>query len=424
MPAMRVRNHVAALLFCLATGITLSAPLERSISPSRQFLIYGTNAQLRGAVSETAEQVKANLLSILHQPDNWKTPIVLHLQFPEANVPEIPRSALHFSQTGSGLKLQLDLVIGNDVNTLEIQRELLRAILLERIYRKQSDLAPGTVYVQPPDWLLDGLLAAAPGYDRAQLATIDTNKMMTLDEFLRRRPDQLDSPARQLYRAHSLALVQLLVDGTNGGARLARYIDNLSSASNDPLTDLKSQFPAFSSNDVEKFWQSNVSNLNTTQKFELVTFAETERKLDAALRIQVSEKKLRLEDFLIKKLSPVQKTALMRLSENLVLVGAAANPVLRPIASEYQQIAQLILAGKRKGLAERLARLKATRTKLVARMNDIDDYMNWFEATQSKTTSGAFADYLRTAAEHHKPESRRRDAISVYLDALEEQIHD
>lgn len=421
---MRVRNHVAALLFCLATGITLSAPLERSISPSRQFLIYGTNAQLRGAVSETAEQVKANLLSILHQPDNWKTPIVLHLQFPEANVPEIPRSALHFSQTGSGLKLQLDLVIGNDVNTLEIQRELLRAILLERIYRKQSDLAPGTVYVQPPDWLLDGLLAAAPGYDRAQLATIDTNKMMTLDEFLRRRPDQLDSPARQLYRAHSLALVQLLVDGTNGGARLARYIDNLSSASNDPLTDLKSQFPAFSSNDVEKFWQSNVSNLNTTQKFELVTFAETERKLDAALRIQVSEKKLRLEDFLIKKLSPVQKTALMRLSENLVLVGAAANPVLRPIASEYQQIAQLILAGKRKGLAERLARLKATRTKLVARMNDIDDYMNWFEATQSKTTSGAFADYLRTAAEHHKPESRRRDAISVYLDALEEQIHD
>jgi hypothetical protein len=54
-------------------------------------------------------------------------------------------------------------------------------------------------------------------------------------------------------------------------------------------------------------------------------------------------------------------------------------------------------------------------------MGDIDDYMNWFEATQAKTGSGVFADYLRTAAERDKT-SRRRDAISVYLDALEEQI--
>jgi hypothetical protein len=55
-------------------------------------------------------------------------------------------------------------------------------------------------------------------------------------------------------------------------------------------------------------------------------------------------------------------------------------------------------------------------------MSSVDDYMNWFEGTQLKTTSGVFADYLRSA-DHKESALRRRDAISVYLDALEEQIH-
>jgi hypothetical protein len=50
--------------------------------------------------------------------------------------------------------------------------------------------------------------------------------------------------------------------------------------------------------------------------------------------------------------------------------------------------------------------------------------MNWFEATQSKTGSGVFVDYLRAAAESQIPAPRRRDALSVYLDSLAEQFED
>ena len=52
----------------------------------------------------------------------------------------------------------------------------------------------------------------------------------------------------------------------------------------------------------------------------------------------------------------------------------------------------------------------------------IDDYLNWFEATQSQTRSGAFAEYLKAAGKSHDPEPRRRDPISVYLDVLEAQF--
>jgi hypothetical protein len=414
----------------LAQRAMLAAPLERSVSPSRQFIVYGADAKLRGAVSDLAEATKTNILALLQKPDGWKTPIVVNLQLAQANLPEIPPAALHFSQTGFGLKLQLDLTITSTLDGSLVERELLRAILLEMIYRKQPDLAPGTAYVGPPKWLLDGVLALTPGRDRGPLveAILLSDKIVPLEEFLRQpgKLSGLDSPARLLYRAYSFALVQLIVDGTDGRSGLARYIDSLSRASNDPFADLKAQFPMLGDH-VEKTWRSSVAELNAAQNYQLLTFTETERRLDELLHVKISDagpstKAIQLDDLWQRKISPTERLAVNRLSQNLLLLAARAHPVLRPIVQEYQQIAALLAAGKRKGLAERFARLKTTRADIVARMNDIDDYMNWFEATQSKTRSGIFADYLKAAGERRAPAPRRRDALSVYLDALEEQF--
>ena len=263
-------NHLAIfssiMSILLAQGAMLAGPPERSVSPSRQFIVYGADAKLRGAVSDLAEVTKDNLLTLLQKPDRWKTPIVVNLQLAQASLPEIPPAALHFSQTGFGLKLQLDLTISSTFDGSLVERELLRAILLEMIYRQQPDIAPGTAYVGPPEWLLDGVLALAPGRDRGPLveAVLLSDKIMKLEEFLRQRPSLLDSPARLLYRAYSLVLVQLIVDGADGRPRLARYIDNLSRASNDPFADLKTQFPVLG-DDAEKTWRSSVAELNAAQ---------------------------------------------------------------------------------------------------------------------------------------------------------------
>jgi hypothetical protein len=99
-----------------------------------------------------------------------------------------------------------------------------------------------------------------------------------------------------------------------------------------------------------------------------------------------------------------------------------ANPVMRPIAREYEQIAARLARGKWKGIAKRLTRLTDTRARIAARMSDIDDYTNWFEATQSKNSSGVFADYLKAADQPQAPGPRRRDALSVYLDSLVDQF--
>ena len=375
-----------------------------------------------------AERTKTNLLALLRQRDNWIVPVVVNLQPQQANRPEIPLADLRFSQTGFGLKLQLDLMIAKNLGASLMERELLRAILLEMIYRKESHVAAGSIFVEPPDWLIDGLLALAPGSDREQLveALTTADKTDSLETFLRQRRGLLDSAGRTLYRAYSFALVQMLTDGKNGPARLAQYIGRLSNASNEPLADLKAQFP-FLLGDAERTWQLALSRLRNLQTYRLLTFVESERRLDELLHVKISEankpaKLVSLDELAQRKASPNEKVALNQLGHDLLSFVAETNPVLRPIAREYQEIIAVLARGKRKRIAKRLSRLEGTRKQLAARMNDIDDYMNWFEATQMKRGSGNFTDYLKAVDQSQLSLPKRHDPLSVYVDALEDQF--
>lgn len=420
---------VAIVLFAvLSFQLVHAAQPERSTSPSRQFVIYGADAKIRGAVSSLAEQTKANLLALLRQHDDWKTPVVVNLQSQQANLPEVPPADLRFSQTGFGIKLQLDLTISKNLDVSLVERELVRAVLLEMIYRKQPNITAGAVLVEPPDWLIDGVLALVPGRDRGPLveALVSTGAPPALEKFLRQRPGILDSTGRTLYRAYSFALVQMLLGEKDGAARLAQYIDHLSASSNDPLADLEGQF-AFLADDSERTWQRALKQLKSAQTFRLLTFAESDRRLDEFLRVKISEpnkpvKVVRLDELAQHKLSASEKMALDQLKRDLMFFVPQTNPVLRPIGREYQDFVALLARGKRRSVLKRLSRLELTRQQLAARMTEIDDYMNWFEATQMQNASGNFTGYLKAVDQSQLQRPRRRDPLSVYVDALEDQF--
>jgi hypothetical protein len=428
---MKMTPRAAILILSVFAWQPVRAALPaHSVSPSRQFVIYGADAALRGAISELAEQTKSNLLALLHQRDDWKTTIVINLQPQQANLPEIPPANFRVTQTGFGVKLQLDLTISQNLDGSLIERQLLRAILFEMIYRDESDLAAGTALVGPPDWLVEGTLALTPGRERESLvhALSTTDKGRSLEEFLGQRFELLDSAGRTLYRAYSVAIVRLLLDEGGDRARLGRYISNLSHASNDPVADLKARFPQLRE-ELEKKWRSMVAQLSEHQTYQL-SFAESEQRLDELLQIKIPDsspnrgqpKPANLGELSRRKLSPEEKAAVDRMSRALLLLVGTAHPVLRPVAREYQQIAALLARGRRRGIAKRVARLDGTRKELAARMGEIDDYMNWFEATQMENQSGAFIDYLKAANQSQVSAPRRRDPLSVYLDALEDQI--
>ena len=424
------RIFAAALLVLsiLVFDLVAATPIERSVSPSGQFILYGGDAVWRGAVSALAERTKANLLALLQRRDQWVTATVINLQSRAPNLPEIPSAAFRFSQTGSGLKLQLDLAISQEINSVATERELLRAILLEMIYRNQTAIAPGDVYVEPPSWLVEGLLALTPNRDRASLinALAVSERVTPLNEFLRERPELLDPAGRLLYRAYSLALVQLLIESADGHAHLSHYIDKLAFSSNDPLRDLEAAFPQLAVSD-EKIWKSKIADIKSSGRADLLTFSQTEEKLADLLRTRFPpadgrDKSVSLEGLYPKKPNSTQRLALQKFGQELMLLAAHANPVLRSVVQDYQQLATQLALGKNRAVVARLAELEILRAKLSARMSEVDDYLNWFEATQLKTRSGLFEEYLNTSSAAVPSRTHRKDKYSAYLDAMEAEF--
>ena len=260
------RVSFAVLSVFVSAGAVVSAPPERSISTSRQFLVYGTDVRVRGAICDLAERTKRDLLELIDRRDEWTTPIIVNAQYPQANLPERPRAALNFAQTGFGLKLQLDLTIDLAVSRPEIRRELLHAVLLDIMYRCESNLPAGAAYVAPPTWLLDGIPPRQSDFDRGKLidvlaAPVASGKIRPLKEFLRPQElSDLDAPSRFLDRAYSFALVELLVQTPDGRGRLARLIADLPFASNDPMADLGLHFPELSNeSSAEKAWSLHLA---------------------------------------------------------------------------------------------------------------------------------------------------------------------
>jgi hypothetical protein len=218
----------------------------------------------------------------------------------------------------------------------------------------------------------------------------------------------------------------MLLDGKNGGAQLVKYIDHLSDSSNDPIADLKAQFSLLG-DDAERTWQLALNRLKGLQTFRLLTFAESERRFDELLRVKISEPKkpvkvVGLDELAQHKLSGSEKMALDQSKRDLMFLVPQTNPVLRSIGREYQEIVALLARGKRRGVLKRLSRLELTRQQLAARMTEIDDYMNWFEATQMNSGSGNFTGYLEAADQSQVPAPQRHDPLSVYMDALEDQF--
>jgi hypothetical protein len=429
----RLVSVCCCLIGISATGLIAGAqPPQQSISTTRQFVVYGSDVMGRGAISDFAEQTKRELLTLLGQRDEWIAAIIINAQHSRANLPEVPRLSVDFSQTGFGLKLQLDLVIDSGVSRPEIRRELLRALVLEMIYRAQPNLPAGTAYVSPPDWFLDGVPARESELTRDRVAAIlavptAAKNILPLEKFLEQRPELLDGPGRNLYRAYAFALVDLLSRSPEGPGRLTEFLFDLPAASNDGIAELKKHFPGlFDSEQAEQTWQRQIVRISADQPYQLLGSAETERRLEESLRLRVvdhdQEKIYELAQFPIFLKNKSARKTLATVARDLSVLATRAHPVYAPIIADYAEITALLVRGKTLDVPRRLDRLQKTRKAIASQMHEIDDYLNWFEATSLAGPSGEFADYLRAAERAAQPEQTKRDPISVYLDALQTQF--
>jgi hypothetical protein len=228
-------------------------------------------------------------------------------------------------------------------------------------------------------------------------------------------------------RALAMGLLQMLVDQPDGHVNLAHFVRDWPQSSGDPMALLAKEFPAVASNPqtLQKWWTVNLARYAAADRYEGMTVADTDKALSGLLQVElVVNKKGEKKTFAVSdyaqfvKLPASRSTMAARHAEILAL-ATRANALMRPVMSDYEQIFALLSRGKTRGLRERLAKVEEYRALVSQRTSDIADYLNWFEATQMKTLSGAFDNYLKTADELSERDKKQKGQIGQYLDEME-----
>ena len=156
----------------------------------------------------------------------------------------------------------------------------------------------------------------------------------------------------------------------------------MADAPNDTLSDLIAHCPKLggSVENANRVWESSVTELASSSGYELLTVAETERRLETLLHFRFPASKepdrfWSLEDYAKFRRFTERALVLNKLTEDLMVLGVRANPMSRPVVQEYQNIAFRLARGKTSGIAGRLARVKDARELLVGRVQEIEDYV-------------------------------------------------
>ena len=425
----RALTVLAVLLAALRPADALDLR-QHSDSASKQFSIFCEDAPLRMRVAGFAEEVKRDVLQLLGERDAWKAPIVIVLERATAGE---PAAKVRLIESLPGFKVQIDVRIGEDPAAVHLQRQIVRAVLLEYAYR-EAGVQGGTEFREAPWWVIEGCIQLARQRESGANTglfkrLLETNKLPPLESFLVEKPDELGAAARSLDRVLAGCLVQLLAGQPKGRAGLAHLVRAWPQSDGDPLALLKKEFPALAADEatLQKWWTLNLARLAAADRYMGLSVEETERELTPLLTLEIpagkdgAKKTFAIGDFAQYLKLPASRAVLAGRHNQIVALSTRANVLFRPVLVDCEQALALLARGKTGGVRERLARLAEYRASTLRRTDGIADYLNWYEATQSGGRSHAFDDYLKTAREISEQERQHRDPIARYLDEMERE---
>ena len=412
---------------------------QRSVSRSRQFIVYCPDVRLRMAVTGFVETAKSAVLDAVGLRDHWKLPIIVNLERPATSNPGQPLCRTRLINTEEGCKVEIDIALRTEqFKEVYFPQQIVRAILLEIAYRDHPP-ADGAPYANPPAWLVEGLSerfqaqATSTRPDAALFKQlIDTGRLPTARDFLASNVDVMDSTSRTVYGACASSLMDMLLAMPNGSRNFGKMILDLPQFDGDSVNLLFKHFPELGTNDasLEKWWTLGIARNSASERYLGMTVPETDAQLSSLLTISIvtdeksgEKTSFELPDYAkFIKLRTAQ-AALFKQSNALAALLPQAHPLLRPVVIEYQRIVAELARGKTHRTDESLREIGNYRAMIVERIDKIADYLNWFEATQMPERSGAFDSYMKaaTALENSAP-PKRDDAITRYIDQVEREF--
>ncbi|MFZ4681568.1 MAG: hypothetical protein ACOYMS_03615 [Terrimicrobiaceae bacterium] len=406
------------------------APLQRSTSVSKQFVIYYFDGSVRSRLARKTEDLKQEWLRRFRMKDEWKAPIIV--QIASTRLPDAPRlrTSVHESDGGE-MKVQIDVFDPTSLKGPEFDLEVYRALALEYAYRKTPPKA-GKAITQPPAWLLEGLYEDTATRDEGIPAglfemLVKSGPPPKLEAFLKIRPESLDATSRAVYRAQAMALLRALLGLPGGPGQLAEYLASLPGTNPADAGKLLQKFPELAGEpgNLSKLWTLSLANASASDRNKPFSMAETQRQLALLLDFSTPKDPKKPEAGNVTGPEALQaltrsgpgRYILKQKTEDLLRLELRAHPIMRPIAGEYRIIAAELSAKPGRNLEKRIRKNMELQQAVVQRAGSIEDYLNWFEASQLTTPSREFDATLNQASSFEP--FKRNDAISRQLDDLE-----
>lgn len=436
MARIRLVRALACIAFLLS--LPLLAPVSaqellratRTISSSGQFVLYSNDATRRTKLARRAEEAKSEWTRRLGNSEGKSYPIIIRDLLgstrPRGSAPIV---TVLYEGDGGTPKVQVDVYDTTALRGRLFEIEIFRALGLERIYRNIPVKAGKSIH-SPPSWIIEGIAedlrvreeGVPPGVYAALLRSEHPPR---LEDFLKTKTELLEATSLSLYRTQAMALLHVLMQLPEGKLGLSSLLE--SAAHDDAnIKSVLAAYPSLENNSSRliKMWTLSMARDSTTNRLDPLSIAETERALTAILDLSANANPRK------QGAKTVQGTAALPLvargeggpfimrqkSTELLNLEFRCHPLLKPVVEEYRNIAMLLANKPKKDVAKRIEENDKIRVLLQKRSQLLNDYMNWFEATQLNTLSENF---LMISNPPQAP--KRTDPITRYLDAIEER---
>jgi len=418
-------------------GSPPAASDNRSLSRSGQFHISGGDPGIRSTLAIVAENAKEELLRMLGEEDKWKIPVVITLHGTQNDPPKARPIAFDLIYNENGFTLLINLHLGHGIEQSRFEKAVTMALLYERCLRDKPPRALDTPMVAPP-WLVEGLRESiswrAKRSDRKLYESVFKHggfyDLETLFGVKDTEYDGMDAATSSAFRVSAGALVMALLEQPQGMEGFRAFLKEAPEFAGDMPILLHKHFPELnlSERSLAKWWALQMANMAAAPLTDVLTVQETETMLANALTLHfrnaegvATAKPLSSDWQQLAALDPAARAAAVRpAQEELVRLSYRCFPSARPLLLEYQQVLANLANNRTTTCARQIQFLDETRTIMTQRIKRASDYLDWFEITRARETSGAFNDYLRLKERLAAPRTQRDDPVSRYLDRMQE----
>ncbi len=411
---------------------------EWVVSRSKQFRVTGGAGLLRGTVALLAEETKDELMRLTGEDDAWKVPITIRLHGKQGDPLPARTMSMQLLVVEGVSELKIAAHLSRGIEHERFKRFITSALLYERALRKPP---AGDSDLTVPPWLSDGLREATAWRlnksDRRLYEELFKSggwfKIDGLFAVSERAFEDMDGAMRAAFRVSSGALVMALLEQPQGKEAFRSFLTAAAAYEGEMPGLLRKHFPDLnlSATSLAKWWALQLANKGgLNQLTDILTIQRTETALAESLRLNfhtpegISEQKELAAWPELAALKEPARIAAVRLAQDaLVRLSYRCFPSYRPLLVEYQAVLGSIAKNKTADVARRLAALGETRATMIARASRARDYLDWFEITRARETSGAFDDYLRLKERLKANPHHRKDDLSAYLDRMDRIFH-